>query len=150
MMLARRVFFAALLIGLACTAAAQQSIYRCGNRYQANPCDAGQKGRVVGSTGSPPAAAPNPVPAGKAGSAADPNGPVPEPAVIDAHYRAQKCQGSRELFKGTMRRNEKFFRADMRKYRCAMYAQGEKRCAEAQLREAPEACKEFMSAESEP
>jgi hypothetical protein len=28
-----------------------QTMFRCGNKYQDRPCDAGQKGKVVGSTG---------------------------------------------------------------------------------------------------
>lgn len=36
---------------LACADAGAQTMYRCGNKYQDRPCDAGQKGKAVGSTG---------------------------------------------------------------------------------------------------
>lgn len=43
----------------ACAEADAQTMYRCGNKYQDRPCDAGQKGKAVGSTGvgAPSAAA---------------------------------------------------------------------------------------------
>lgn len=34
-----------------CTEGFGQTMYRCGSKYQDRPCDAGQKGRAVGSTG---------------------------------------------------------------------------------------------------
>lgn len=46
-----------LFDGLLIAAHAQaQTMYRCGSAYQDRPCDAGRKGRVVGSTGSEQAA----------------------------------------------------------------------------------------------
>jgi hypothetical protein len=45
--------------GLLIAAHAQaQTMYRCGSVYQDRPCDAGRKGRVVGSTGGAQAAPP--------------------------------------------------------------------------------------------
>lgn len=40
-----------VLAMLASPHAAGQNMYRCGNKYQDSPCDAGQKGRTVGTTG---------------------------------------------------------------------------------------------------
>jgi uncharacterized protein DUF4124 len=62
-----------LLLGLTCSLllAAQahaQTLYRCGNVYQDRPCDAGQKGKVLGSTGA----------AGSAGPATQTGGVDPE------------------------------------------------------------------------
>jgi hypothetical protein len=37
---------------LVCAPAHSQTMYRCGKVYQDRPCDAGQKGRAVGSTGT--------------------------------------------------------------------------------------------------
>lgn len=38
--------------------ASAQKMYRCGNNYQDRPCAAGQKGKVIGSTGADSTAAP--------------------------------------------------------------------------------------------
>jgi hypothetical protein len=48
------IFAASLLLPLQAEA---QTLYRCGSVYQDRPCDAGQKGRAVGSTGTSGAAA---------------------------------------------------------------------------------------------
>ena len=46
-----------LLAGLLfCAGTAAQTMYRCGNKYQDRPCDAGQKSKAVGGTGAGPAA----------------------------------------------------------------------------------------------
>ena len=37
---------------------AAQTLYRCGNKYQDRPCDAGQQGKAVGNTGTGTGAAP--------------------------------------------------------------------------------------------
>lgn len=37
--------------------AGAQTLYRCGNKYQDRPCDAGQQGKAVGNSASPGAAA---------------------------------------------------------------------------------------------
>jgi hypothetical protein len=44
---------AALLGGMLFSASAgAQTMYRCGNKYQDRPCDAGQQGKAIGSTGT--------------------------------------------------------------------------------------------------
>jgi len=64
-----------LLSGLLfCAQAFGQTMYRCGNKYQDRPCDAGQKGRAVGSTGVDSGPAPGVAPgAGGAGAARSPD-----------------------------------------------------------------------------
>jgi hypothetical protein len=52
-----------------CTEGLGQTMYRCGNKYQDRPCDAGQKSRAVGSTGVDSGPAPGTAPAAGAGSA---------------------------------------------------------------------------------
>jgi hypothetical protein len=49
------LFAAGLLV---CADGLAQTMYRCGNKYQDRPCDAGQKGKAVGSTGTAGGAAP--------------------------------------------------------------------------------------------
>ena len=39
-------------MALACAPVQSQTMYKCGKVYQDRPCDAGQKGRAVGSTGT--------------------------------------------------------------------------------------------------
>lgn len=57
-----------------CTEGFGQTMYRCGSKYQDRPCDAGQKGRAVGSTGVDSGPAPGGAPgAGGAGAARSPD-----------------------------------------------------------------------------
>jgi hypothetical protein len=59
MTMGRRALASLLALGMLgfATTAGAQTMYRCGNKYQDRPCDAGQQGKAVGSTGtSAPAA----------------------------------------------------------------------------------------------
>ena len=142
---------AALIAGVAfaSTAAAQQSMYRCGNKYQDKPCDDGQKGRVVGTTGAPPAVS------AKGGSERPAMIPEQEQAMVEvmnAQRKAEDCVKLRQLLRETKNYRAKEMReAEMEHLRCARVGDGgwgkEERCAKAARQEAAEACKEYMSKE---
>lgn len=136
----------------ALSAGAQQSIYRCGNKYQTSPCDKEQAGRVVGSTGAPTPEAPK----DSRPNAAD----SPEAqrikdglALSDAHRRAQQCLRARENLRRAKAKGlydgARFAERDLKTYKCARYGRGEKACASAGSQDRAEACKAFMSADPE-
>jgi hypothetical protein len=53
MVTGRHARFAGLFIGICLSGLGHaQTMYRCGNVYQDRPCDGGQQGKVIGSTGS--------------------------------------------------------------------------------------------------
>jgi len=51
-MIGARRFVVLAGFALVCGPAHSQTMYKCGSSYQDRPCDAGQKGRAVGSTGA--------------------------------------------------------------------------------------------------
>jgi hypothetical protein len=149
----RFIATAALLAGVAFahSAAAQQSMYRCGNKYQDKPCEGGEKGRVVGTTGTPKPAAP------AAGSES------PERAAereredawgrnVRASMDASTCVRLRKQSSKTRSYQQKeTYDREMRRLDCAHVGAGgldkERRCADARSEEErAEACAAYEEA----
>ena len=86
---------AAAVLALACEPAAAQKMYRCGRTYQDRPCDSGQKGRVIGNTGT------GAVPSARSGSS--------EPECQEQAAAAQRIMWRRE---GGMTQEDQLFEID--------------------------------------